>query len=123
MMNKKGQVLVAFVLLIPIIIMFLGLIVDIGTNLNERKRIDDTLTNIMSYSLKNKETITEELIKENIKENLDYDNLNILLNEESLQINLVKKSNSVFGNLFEIGIKKIEITLIGDFLTGEISRK
>lgn len=123
MMNKKGQVLVAFVLLIPIIIMFLGLIVDIGTNLNERKRIDDTLTNIMSYSLKNKETITEELIKENIKENLDYDNLNILLNEESLQINLVKKSNSVFGNLFEIGINKIEITLIGDFLTGEISRK
>lgn len=123
MMNKKGQILVAFVLLIPIIIMFLGLIVDIGTNLNERKRIDDTLTNIMSYSLKNKETITEELIKENIKENLDYDNLNILLNEESLQINLVKKSNSVFGNLFEIGINKIEITLIGDFLTGEISRK
>ena len=123
MMNKKGQVLVAFVLLIPIIIMFLGLIVDIGTNLNERKRIDDTLTNIMSYSLKNKETITEELIKENIKENLDYDNLNILLNEESLQINLVKKSNSVFGNLFEIGINKIEMTLIGDFLTGEISRK
>ncbi len=123
MMNKKGQVLVAFVLLIPIIIMFLGLIVDVGTNLNERKRIDDTLTNIMSYSLKNKETITEELIKENIKENLDYDNLNILLNEESLQINLVKKSNSVFGNLFEIGINKIEMTLIGDFLTGEISRK
>lgn len=123
MMNKKGQVLVTFVLLIPIIIMFLGLIVDVGTNLNERKRIDDTLTNIMSYSLKNKETITEELIKENIKENLDYDNLNILLNEESLQINLVKKSNSVFGNLFEIGINKIEMTLIGDFLTGEISRK
>lgn len=123
MMNKKGQVLVAFVLLIPIIIMFLGLIVDVGTNLNERKRIDDTLTNIMSYSLKNKETITEELIKENIKENLDYDKLNILLNEESLQINLVKKSNSVFGNLFEIGINKIEMTLIGDFLTGEISRK
>lgn len=123
MMNKKGQVLVAFVLLIPIVIMFLGLIVDVGINLTERKRIDDTLNNIISYSLKNKEIITQDLIEENIKENLEYDSLNILLDEEKIEISLSKKTKSVFGNLLKIGINKIEIGLTGNFETGEISRK
>lgn len=123
MMNKKGQVLVAFVLLIPIVIMFLGLIVDVGINLTERKRIDDTLNNIISYSLKNKEIITQDLIEENIKENLEYDSLNILLDEEKIEIILSKKTKSVFGNLLKIGINKIEIGLTGNFETGEISRK
>ena len=123
MMNKKGQVLVAFALLIPIVIMFLGLIVDVGINLTERKRIDDTLNNIISYSLKNKEIITQDLIEENIKENLEYDSLNILLDEEKIEISLSKKTKSVFGNLLKIGINKIEIGLTGNFETGEISRK
>lgn len=123
MMNKKGQVLVAFVLLIPIVIMFLGLTIDVGINLTERKRIDDTLNNIINYSLKNKEIITQDFIEENIKENLEYDSLNILLDEEKIEINLSKKTKSVFGNLLKIGINKIEIGLTGNFETGEISRK
>lgn len=123
MMNKQGQVLVAFILLIPIVIMFLGLTIDVGINLNERKRIDDTLNNIINYSLKNKEIITQDLIEENIKENLEYDSLNILLNEEKVEISLSKKTKSVFGNLLKIGINKIEIGLTGNFETGEISRK
>lgn len=123
MMNKKGQVLVAFVLLIPIVIMFLGLTIDVGINLTVRKRIDDTLNNIISYSLKNKEIITQDFIEENIKENLEYDSLNILLDEEKIEINLSKKTKSVFGNLLKIGINKIEIGLTGNFETGEISRK
>ncbi|MBQ4634366.1 MAG: Tad domain-containing protein [Bacilli bacterium] len=123
MMNKKGQVLVCFVLLIPIIIMFLGLIVDVGSNLSERKRIDNTLNSIISYSLKNKEVVTEEMILENLNENLNYENVNIVLNEETIEITLTKNSNSVFDKLFEIGINEIEMTLIGDFETGEITRK
>lgn len=123
MMNKKGQVLVAFVLLMPIVIMFLGLTIDVGINLTVRKRIDDTLNNIISYSLKNKEIITQDFIEENIKENLEYDSLNILLDEEKIEINLSKKTKSVFGNLLKIGINKIEIGLTGNFETGEISRK
>ena len=33
MMNKKGQVLVVFVLILPLILTFIGLIIDVGNSL------------------------------------------------------------------------------------------
>lgn len=122
-MNKKGQVLVTFVILIPIIIIFLGFIIDIGINLNTEKRVVSTLNNIMSYSLQNKEIISESLIESNVKANLNYDNLVVSLTDETLTISIDVKTKSVFSKVFKSSIKKIEVELVADLKTDKIIRK
>ena len=58
-MNKKGQVLVVFILILPLILMFLGLIIDIGNSLVIRKKSENILKNVVIYTYRNTES--EEL--------------------------------------------------------------
>ena len=70
-MNKKGQVLVAFILMIPIILMLSICIVDVGFQSIEIRRIDNTVRNSVKYGIKNldKEN-TESIMKSLIMDNL-----------------------------------------------------
>ena len=69
MMNKKGQVLVVFVLILPIIILFLGLVIDIGNSLVIKKRYENTLKDIITYNYKTSDgdlLVIEKNIKKSI---------------------------------------------------------
>ncbi len=122
-MNKKGQVLVTFVLLIPLIVMFLGFIIDIGNYAFINKKIENVLNNTITYALENKEIITEARIEEIINDNIDdYKSLNININEDNVMIKIVKENKSVF-NILDVGINRIELNFSGDFITKEITRK
>ena len=52
MMNKNGQVLVVFVLILPLILTFLGLIIDIGNSLIIRKKYENVIKDEILYSYK-----------------------------------------------------------------------
>ena len=42
-MNKKGQVLVTFILLLPLMLLFLGFLIELGNNLITKRQINNTL--------------------------------------------------------------------------------
>lgn len=74
-MNNKGQVLVAFILMIPIILMLTICIVDVGLQSIEIRRIDNTVRNSVKYGIKNldkenAEATMKSLIMDNLK-NID----------------------------------------------------
>ncbi len=59
MMNKKGQVLVVFVLLLPLIVIFLGLVIDIGNSLVMKKKYENIVKDVIIYNYKEDEVVEE----------------------------------------------------------------
>ena len=115
MMNKKGQVLVTFVLILPLILMFVGLIIDIGNNLVLRKRAENAIRDSIIYGFKDEYVDINDaldLIEKNIKKNIDnYDELKLNIKEEILEVKLKMTYKSLFGSVFNTGLNKIELNI------------
>lgn len=86
-MNNKGQVLVIFVILIPIIILLFTLVIDIGNMYIEKRNINNNLKYAIEYSNKNNTDI-EEILNKNL------DNIEIYYDDEEIKVS--KKYNGIF---------------------------
>ena len=52
-LNKKGQVLIAFIIILPLILVLLVNVIDIGLYGVEKKKINDTVKTSVRYGIKN----------------------------------------------------------------------
>ena len=100
-MNKKGQVLVAFVLLLPILFMIMGIFVDSGYLYIEKRNVDNNIKDALEYGLKNMEENIEVKIKKQLNLNIeDIEKLDININDEIIEIELEKNKKSIFSLVF-----------------------
>ena len=102
MLNNKGQILVLFVLLIPIFLLILVLVIDIG-NISYEK---SALNNICNLASKENKLDNNKLI-EFIKLNDDKIN-NITIDDNS--ITLEKKVPGILSQIIDIKIYNIKTT-------------
>lgn len=101
MMNKKGQSLIMFVLLLPVMLMIFALIIDVG----------------LMYNAKIKgEALLEEAIKDNkdVEEyfeinDIDIDNIKFDSKNGNSCVIIKYRIDSVFGSL--VGIREYEISV------------
>lgn len=105
-MNNKGQVLISFILILPLIIFF-GLFLFENYYINSEKlKIDSISRDICIYASKNND---EEKIKKLTHDNLeDINDVKINYNNESITIEINKNVKSIFG--FFIGNKNYNYT-------------
>jgi len=109
-MNNKGQTLVIFVIILPILLIMLTLIIDLGFMYIEKRNIENNVYDSTKYYLDN---INEEdidikvnkLLNKNIK---DIDKL--IINDESnyveIKVSKIRKSiYSIITNDTEISVK------------------
>ena len=101
-MNKRGQVLVAFVLLLPIMFMLIGLVIDCGYLYIEKRNVDNNIKDALEYGLKNidNDNIEDKMTKQlnlNIKE---IEKLNVFINDNIVEIELEKSKKSIFTLVF-----------------------
>lgn len=95
-MNKKGQVLVAFVILIPLLLLLISVVINIGYLNYEKVKIEDTLEVLLEDALRKNKTENEmkEIINDNIKASI-----NLNYNGKEVKVNVKKKINTVFSLL------------------------
>jgi len=116
MMNKnKGQVLVAFILLLPVLFMFMGLIVDVGYLYIEKRHIDNNVKDVLEFGLTHIEQDTN-IIKNKIKKQLDLNiddikNLDIKVENQIIEVKLEKSKKSIFSVIFS----KFEYKISSDY--------
>jgi len=126
-MNKKGQVLVVFVLILPLILLFVGLIIDIGNSLVVRRKAENTIKDAIIYTLKDYdglENVNLNLIEKNIKSNIEeYDDLKVNLNEDIITVKFSMTYKSIFNNIFNIGLNKIKLEVKYDVINKKIVRE
>lgn len=118
-MNRKGQVLVVFVILLPLFMMFIAYIIDNGIIAQNRVKLDELTKSIIIYALEDRSRTTEEVTEYIVKNEPNLKNVNVLLDED-VQIQLVKTVPSVFGKA--IGIQQYTITSYyeGELKDGEM---
>lgn len=108
-MKKKGQALVEFVIILPIFIMLVLGVVDIGNILYSKMTLEEQLSDVVSYYQKGKS-------KEEIEESLNFSSryeLQIQKDGEYTNLLLVKKVDIitpglqfVFDNPYTIEVKR-----------------
>lgn len=114
-MNKKGQVLLVFILLIPVFLILLALVVDVGLLYKEKKHLDSSLKSATKYGLKHiidasvKEKV-ETLILENVG---DTSEINVVIEDKTITTSIKENYNGIFKMLFKNNIYEIEISYYG----------
>lgn len=110
-MNKRGQTLIIFVMLIPIILTMAALVIDVG----------------LLYYKKNEYTgIVEESIKEYFKDEdltsakktltlngVSLDDTEINVSDNKITVTLDTKVDSIFGKVIRINDYEIKIARVG----------
>ena len=110
-LNNKGQVLIIFVALIPVMILLFTFLVDYSNILYHQNKLNSVTKTALYYVRDNKENVSVDKVKELVKRN---DNtVNILVCEEKdniFTLKLSKTISSVFGRI--IGKDTYTITSI-----------
>ena len=110
-MNKRGQTLIIFVMLIPIILTMAALVIDVG----------------LLYYKKNEYTgIVEESIKEYFKDEdilsakktltlngVSLDDTEINISDNKITVTLDTKVDSIFGKVIRINEYEIKVSRVG----------
>ena len=110
-MNRKGQTLIAFVILLPLFLCFLAFIVDTAYMLKESTKLASTTKTILKtmYDQKDNEDFDKEIITLYEKNNIPVQNIEIKKNAYSVQIFNQYKIKSIFGQI--IGLKEYKIKI------------
>ncbi len=90
-LNNKGQSLVMFVVILPVIIMILMMVVDIGKMVNLKSELDNINYIAISYGLDNisDDDIQDKIRKLIYKNKLGIDEVKIEINDDEVDITLV----------------------------------
>ena len=115
MRNNKGQTLVIFVVFLPIILIMMATIVDVGLMYYNKNKLDNINMFITEYGVNNIENENlvselEELINKNV---VNLSNKNIKINNNKIEIKLEKETESTFGKIIGIENYKIKSYYIG----------
>ena len=106
--NNKGQSLVMFVLIIPIFLLILTLVYDVGNAIYEKDRLSNTNYLTIEYGLNNIDTVTENDLKNLIEQNtsnLKY--IYVTIEENQIEIKMEKNAKSIIGKMFNFNLVKI----------------
>ena len=118
-LNNKGQSLVMFIVIIPIFLLIMTLVYDVGNAIYEKNRLSNTNYMVIEYGLDNIDDVSEreliELIQKNI-DNLNYVSVNI--DDKKIEIILSKDIRGIVGKMFGFDLiranSQYEGTMIND---------
>lgn len=111
-LNNKGQSLVLFVLLLPIIFMIIALVVQVSLLEISKKEYEDNVKEAVSYGLEHLDDsdVQNKLVRL-LDENIEGQK-QVSVSNGKVRIKVSGKIDGMFSSLFE-DIYRIEITYIG----------
>lgn len=110
-MNKKGQALVEFIIILPVFIFMLLAMIDIGKILYFNNKIESKMDDVITM-YENK--YQYEVIKKSISKDLQTTTFKMNENEKYIEFILEKKVdiitpglNLIFNNPYKINVKRV----------------
>lgn len=103
-LNNKGQSLVLFIVLLPILLLVIVLVVDVGIIMTSKQDLNNINYMMVDYGLSNlgKESLEEEIRKYIILNDSEIDNMNIRVVDNEVYINMKKTEKSLIAHVFNI---------------------
>ena len=113
-MNNKGQTLVLFVMLLPVLFILLCLVVDIGFLYSEKNKLNNVVKENIEYFLKNDVENIEENLSKLLYKNID--NVKIVkvnFEDNKLIVKINKNYKSIFSNIINKDLYEVKVSYIG----------
>ncbi len=108
--NEKGQTLVSFALVLPILVMLFALVIDTGYTYLEEKQLKDGVLIGLKYGMKHHEEDVKDQVRELIVENVDdISILNIYMEENQIKIQAKKPKKNIFTSMFLNDSSELEV--------------
>ena len=108
--NEKGQTLVSFALILPILVMLFALVIDTGYTYLEEKQLKDGVLIGLKYGMKHNEKNVKDQVRELIVENVDdISILNIYMEENQIKIQAKKPKKNIFTSMFLNDSSELEV--------------
>lgn len=120
-MNNRGQSLIMFVLVLPLIVLLIAFIIDSSLVIVEKNKIDGIITSNMEEALE-KEIKDEEKIKKAIKENEDM-NVFVSVFEDELRVIVKSEKVNIFGKLLKFDYYNLDFNYCGNYVDKSINKK
>lgn len=118
-LNNKGQSLVMFIIILPILFLIVTLVYDVGNAIYEKDRLSNTNYLVVDYALSNID-VTEDKLIELINMNDDsISDISIMIIDNSVTIALEKDIRGVFGKLFGFNLTSVRSEYSGNIVLGE----
>ena len=115
MLNNKGQSLVLFVIILPILFLILILVIDIGRLITLKNELNNINNIVLDYGLDNLEMVDlENKLIDVINLNKDdIDNIDVTVDGDKIYINMNEKLDGILTSFVDISIFDIKISYIG----------
>ncbi len=119
-LNNRGQSLVMFILIIPIILLLLVLIYDVAGALYEKNRLSNTSYLAEEYALDNIDSIDENNVIDYILKNSEnLNNISVIIKDGAVDIELDKKIKGVFGKSLNFDLVEVKSKYRGTIVNGK----
>lgn len=104
-LNNKGQSLVLFVVLMPIILLMFVLVYDVMNAVYEKNRLSNTSYMVIDYALDNLDGVNESDLVSLINKNVSgLSNIVVLIDNDKVNVTLSKDIKGVFGSIFDFDL-------------------
>ena len=98
-MDSKGQTLIIFVLILPILLLLFALIWEVGNLGFTINKYETEIEDTIKYGLNHLDDENlEEVLTNLLKANLDG-KISVEINNQTIQVNVKQKYNAMFNNL------------------------
>lgn len=118
-LNNKGQSLVMFVVMIPIVLLVLTLVYDVGSAIYEKNRLSNTSYMVIEYGLDNIDSVSEsELIELAIKNSSKLSYISVDIDNNVIEIKLSKEIKGIVGKMFGFNLIEANSEYKGTIIDG-----
>ncbi len=110
-MDRKGQILVGFLLLLPLLLILFAFVIDIGFMKVEERKLENTVKEAITYGLKQEspEEEVQQQVETMIRKNIDnIEFLDTVVTNGNIQVHLSTRQKNVFGIILNQRMYKIE---------------
>lgn len=100
-MNRNGQVLVSFLLVLPLLLILLVFIVDMGLMKVDERKVEHVIKEAINYELKSSE-INDLRVNNYIRNNLsDIRDVNVVVGTDNIKVSVSVYKKSIFNSLIK----------------------
>ena len=119
-LNNKGQSLVMFIIIIPIFLLIVTLVYDVGTAIYEKNRMANTNYMVIDYGLDNINIVSEGELTNLIQRNIDdLSYVSVLIQDNEIEIALSKNVRGIVGKMFGFDLITANSQYNGTIINGE----
>ncbi len=113
-LNNRGQSLVLFIVLIPIFLLIMTLVYDIGNYVYEKNRLTNSVYMAISYGLDNIDEVTSVDVDNYIRSNIDdLMSLAVTIDDGVIEVYATRDIRGGIGMMFGFDFAKIECSYRG----------